>query len=41
MVGCRDQGLKDAAAKGVVMTSVRTYRESMAEFSQMKTLELW
>jgi hypothetical protein len=25
----------------VVMTSVRTYRDSMAEFSQMKTLELW
>jgi hypothetical protein len=23
------------------MTGVRTYRESMAEFSQMKTLELW
>jgi uncharacterized protein (DUF2252 family) len=41
MVGCRDQGLKDAAAKDVVMTSVRSYRESMAEFSQMKTLELW
>jgi uncharacterized protein (DUF2252 family) len=41
MVGCRDQGLKDAAAKDVVMTCVRTYRESMAEFSQMKTLELW
>jgi hypothetical protein len=23
------------------MTSVRSYRESMAEFSQMNTLELW
>jgi hypothetical protein len=40
-VACRDNGLSDAAAKDVVMTCVRTYRESMAEFSQMKTLELW
>jgi hypothetical protein len=23
------------------MTCVRSYRESMAEFSRMKTLELW
>jgi uncharacterized protein (DUF2252 family) len=41
VVACRDNGLKDAAAKDVVTTCVRTYRESMAEFSQMKTLELW
>ena len=41
VVACRDNGLKDAAAKDVVMTCVRTYRESMAEFSRMKTLELW
>ncbi len=41
VVACRDNGLKDAAAKDVVETCVRTYRESMAEFSQMKTLELW
>ena len=41
VVACRDNGLKDAAAKDVAMTCVRTYRESMAEFSQMKTLELW
>jgi uncharacterized protein (DUF2252 family) len=41
VVGCRDQGLKDAAARDVVLTCVRTYRESMAEFSQMRTLELW
>jgi uncharacterized protein (DUF2252 family) len=41
VVACRDNGLSDAAAKDVVMTCVRTYRESMAEFSQMKTLELW
>jgi uncharacterized protein (DUF2252 family) len=41
VVACRDNGVRDAAAKDVVMTCVRTYRESMAEFSQMKTLELW
>jgi uncharacterized protein (DUF2252 family) len=41
VVACRDNGLSDATAKDVVMVCVRTYRESMAEFSQMKTLELW
>jgi uncharacterized protein (DUF2252 family) len=41
VVACRDNRLSDAAAKDVVRTCVRTYRESMAEFSQMKTLELW
>jgi uncharacterized protein (DUF2252 family) len=41
VVACRDNGLSEAAARDVVMTCVRTYRESMAEFSQMKTLELW
>ena len=41
VVACRDNGLSEAVAKDVVTTCVRTYRESMAEFSQMKTLELW
>jgi uncharacterized protein (DUF2252 family) len=41
VVACRDNGLSEAVAKDVVMTCVRTYRESIAEFSQMKTLELW
>jgi len=41
VVACRDNGLKDAVAKDVARTSVRTYRESMAEFSQLRTLELW
>ncbi len=41
VVACRDNGLSEAVATDVVMTCVRTYRESMAEFSQMKTLELW
>jgi uncharacterized protein (DUF2252 family) len=41
VVACRDNGLGDAVARDVALTCVRTYRESMAEFSQMKTLELW
>ena len=41
VVACRDNGLSAAVAKDVVMTCVRSYRESMAEFSQLKTLELW
>jgi uncharacterized protein (DUF2252 family) len=41
VVACRDNGITDSAARDVVMTCVRAYRESMAEFSRMKTLELW
>jgi uncharacterized protein (DUF2252 family) len=41
VVACRDKGLSDAAAKDIVISCVRTYREFMAEFSGMKTLELW
>jgi hypothetical protein len=41
VVACRDNGLSEAVAKDVVLTCVRAYRESMAEFSQLKTLELW
>jgi uncharacterized protein (DUF2252 family) len=40
-IACRDNGLGDSVARDVVMTCVRTYRESMAEFSQMSTLEVW
>jgi uncharacterized protein (DUF2252 family) len=41
VVASRDNGLKDIVAKDVVMTCIRNFRESMAEFSQLKTLELW
>ncbi len=41
VVACRDKGLGETTAKDVVMSCVRTYRESTAEFSQMRTLELW
>jgi uncharacterized protein (DUF2252 family) len=41
VVGCRDNGLSEAVARDVATTSARSYRESMVEFSRMKTLELW
>jgi Uncharacterized protein conserved in bacteria (DUF2252) len=40
-VACRDNGLSDATAKDAATTCARTYRQSAAEFSKMKTLELW
>jgi uncharacterized protein (DUF2252 family) len=41
VVAGRDNALKDTVARDIATTCVRTYRESMAEFSRMKTLELW
>lgn len=41
VVACRDRGLGNGTAKDSALTCAKTYRESMAEFSQMKTLELW
>lgn len=41
VVACRDNGLSGTVSREVTATCVRTYREAMAEFSQMKTLELW
>ncbi len=41
VVACRDNGVRDAAAREAARTCARTYRDSMAEFSRMKTLELW
>ncbi len=41
LIACRNNGLSDAVGKDVVMTCVRTYRQSMTEFSQMKTLQAW
>jgi len=41
VVACRDKGISDRNAQDIAATCVRGYRESMAEFSQMKTLELW
>jgi len=41
VVACRDNALSDRCARDAVNTCVRTYRESMAEFGEMKTLEFW
>ncbi len=41
VVACRDNRLSDASARDVVLECVRTYRESMAEFSELNTLEVW
>ena len=41
VVASRDNGLTDVAAKDVAAKCVRTYRKSLAEFSQMRALELW
>ncbi len=41
VVASRDNGLRDDVAREVAMSCVRTYREAMAEYAEMKTLELW
>ena len=41
VLACRDNGLKESAAKDCTLACVRSYREYMAEYSQMKTLDLW
>jgi len=41
VVACRDNGLREGVARDAVLTCVRSYRESMAALSQLKTLELW
>jgi len=41
VVACRDAQISDAAGKDIAAACVRSYRQSMLEFSRMKTLELW
>ena len=41
VIACRDNGLSGSVGKDSVLECVRSYREYMAEFSEMKTLELW
>src|SRR4051812_31087679 len=41
VVACRDNGLVEPVATETVLTATRSYRESMAQFSQMETMELW
>jgi uncharacterized protein (DUF2252 family) len=41
VVACRNNNLSEKIAKETVMECVRSYRENMAVFSGMKTMELW
>jgi uncharacterized protein (DUF2252 family) len=41
VVASRDNGLKDTAARDVAGTCVRSYREYMARYAGLRTLELW
>ncbi len=41
VIACRDNGLSEAVATDTVLACIRSYRESMAEFSEMQTMELW
>ena len=41
VVACRDNGLGEGVAGDVATTCVRSYRESMAEYSELRTLDLW
>lgn len=40
-IGARNNGFSDADARAVTMASVTSYRESMASFAQMRTMDLW
>ena len=41
VIACRDNGLSESTAENAVLTCVRSYREHMAEFAEMKVLDLW
>src|SRR5262249_3039504 len=41
VIASRNNGLSDKRAKEAVLTCVRSYREHMAEFSEMRALDVW
>jgi uncharacterized protein (DUF2252 family) len=41
VVACRDNGLDKAAAEDAALACARSYREHMAEFSEMRALDVW
>ncbi len=41
VIACRDNGIGEGAARDIVTACARSYRESVAEYSELKTLELW
>ncbi|MFT3878484.1 MAG: DUF2252 domain-containing protein [Gemmatales bacterium] len=41
VIASRNNGLSEKRAKEAVLTCVRSYRERMAEFSEMRAIEVW
>lgn len=41
VAACRENGLSDDDARDAVRACVRRYREAMAEYAELRTLELW
>jgi uncharacterized protein (DUF2252 family) len=41
ILACRNNGFSDEVARDSAVTCVRAYRERMAEFSEMRTLDIW
>lgn len=41
VIACRNNGISESNAKDVVIECVRSYREHMAIFSEIKTLAIW
>ena len=40
-IACRDNGLSESDARDAALRCVRSYREHMAEYSEMNVLDLW
>ncbi len=41
VLACRNNGFSEDSARDAVLAGVRSYRERMAEFSQMRVLDVW
>src|SRR5690242_7182454 len=41
IIAARNNGFTKADARAATMASVRAYREAMAEFAQMRTMDIW
>jgi uncharacterized protein (DUF2252 family) len=41
ILACRSNGMSEGDARDAALACVRSYREHMAEFSQMRALEVW
>ncbi|MET0167347.1 MAG: DUF2252 domain-containing protein [Vicinamibacterales bacterium] len=41
VVACRSNGFSEACARDAVLACVRSYRERMAEYNQMRALDVW